>query len=103
MKKFECGDIVATVTDDKICFEVPIDNLVYAFNWSPDNPSEDGEQFVKVKEGRSQEFAEYVAKHMIEPSDQETGLSFFEEAIDKVFDEVFESYEDFADYPEYDN
>ena len=49
MKKFEYGDTVASVTDDKVCFEIPIDNLEYAFNYSPDNPSEDGEQFVKVK------------------------------------------------------
>ena len=103
MQKFEYGDTVATVTDGKICFEIPINNLVYAFNYSPDNPSEDGEQFVKVKEDKTQEFAEYIAKHMIEPSNQETGASYFEDAIDRVFDEVFESYEDFAEYPEYDD
>lgn len=103
MKKFEVGDIVASVTNDKVCFEIPIDNLVYAFNYSPDNPSEDGEQFVKVKEDQIQEFAEYVARKMIEPSNQETGASYFEEAIDKVFNEVFECYEDFAEYPEYDD
>lgn len=103
MKKFEYGDTVATVTDYKVCFEIPINNLVGAFNYNPDNPSEDGKQFVRVKEGKTQEFAEYVAKNMIEPYDHETGLSYFDEAIYKIFNEVFESYEDFAGYPEYDD
>lgn len=60
------------------------------------------ENFIKVKKGKRQEFAEYVAQQLMEPCDSETGLSHIEQAIDNVFLSVFEGYEDFAKYPGYD-
>lgn len=103
VKYFEENGFEATVTSDKVRWEIPIDNLANAFNYSPENPSEDGEKFVEIKEDKTHEFAEFVAKTMMQPYNQETGASYIEEALDKVFNEVFEGYEDFADYPEYDD
>lgn len=102
MKKIEGNGLTATVTDKVIRWEIPISNLIFAFNNSPENYSEDGENFIKVKKGKRQEFAEYVAQQLMEPCDSETGLSHIEQAIDNVFLSVFEGYEDFAKYPGYD-
>lgn len=101
MKKFEENGFTATVTKDKVRWEIPISNLIFAFNNSPENPSEDGEQYITVKRGKRQEFAEFVAKTMFNECDQETGASYIEQAIDGVFREIFEDYKDFAKYPEY--
>jgi hypothetical protein len=103
MKKFEENGCTATVTNNTVRWEYPIANLVNAFNYDPENPSYNGEDFVSVKRGKREEFAEYVAKNMIQPYDQETGQSPIEDALQKVFIEVFEGYENFAKYPEDDD
>lgn len=100
--EFISGETKAIVTSDKICWEIPIETLITAFSYSPDNPSEDGEHYVEIKENKKQEFAKFVAYTMIRPYDTETGLSILEAAIDKVFMEVFEGYETFAFYPHID-
>ena len=57
---------------------------------------------IKVKKGKRQEFAEYVAQQLMEQCDTETGMSHIEQAIENVFLNVFEGDEDFAKYPGYD-
>ena len=42
MKKFEENGFTATVTDKVVRWEIPISNLINAFNNSPENYSEDG-------------------------------------------------------------
>jgi len=102
MNKIEENGFTATITKDKVKLEIPISNLVYAFNNSPENYSEDGEHFIIVKRGKRQEFATYVAEQLLVSEDPDTGASFLEQAIDNVFEQVFESDEDFAHYPAYD-
>jgi len=102
MKKFECNGFTATVTNKVVRWEISISNLKCAFNNSPENYSEDGEHFIKVKKGKLKEFAEYVAEQLIISENADTGSSFLEEAIDQAFEQVFESDEEFAYYPESD-
>lgn len=102
MKKFEENGFTATVTDKVVRWEIPISNLINDFNNSPENYSEDGENYIKVKKGKRQEFAEYVAQQLMEQCDTETGMSHIEQAIENVFLNVFEGDEDFAKYPGYD-
>lgn len=104
MKKFENNGFTATVTKDVVRWEIPISNLIKAFNDSPNNYSEDGENFISVKKGKRQEFAEYVAQQLIEQQcDSETGATHLEQAIENVFEEVFSSDEEFAKYPGFDD
>lgn len=103
MKKFEYNGFTATVTKDVVRWEIPISNLINAFNNSPSNYSEDGENYITVKKGKRQEFAEYVAQQLIEQVDSETGASHIEQAIDNVFEDVFSGDEEFAKYPGYDD
>lgn len=103
MKKFENNGFTATVTKDVVRWEIPIRNLIHAFNYSPNNYSEDGENFISVKRGKRQEFAEYVAQQLIMQCDGETGASHMEQAIENVFEEVFSGDEEFAKYPGFDD
>lgn len=103
IKKFEGNGFTATVTDKVVRWEIPITNLINAFNNSPENYSEDGENYIEVKKRCRRDFAEYVAQQLMEPCDSETGLSHIEQAIDNVFLDVFEGDEDFANYPEYED
>lgn len=102
MKKFEHNGFTATVTKDVVRWGIPISNLINAFNCSPENYSMDGKNFITVKKGKRQEFAEYVAQQLMEQCDAETGASHIEQAIDNVFADVFSGDEDFAHYPGYD-
>lgn len=101
MNKFEENGFTATVTDKVVRWEISIVNLVNALELSPENPSEDGENFVSIKRGKKKEFAEFVAKALMDQCDQETGESYIEKALDECFRErIFEEYQEFAKYPE---
>jgi hypothetical protein len=102
MQKIEENGFIATITKNKIKIEMSISNLEYAFNNSPNNYSEDGENFIKVKRGKRQEFAQYVAEQLLLSEDPDTGDSLLVQAIEKVFEQVFESDEEFAKFPGYD-
>ena len=99
-KKFHNNGFTATVTDKVVRWEIPIDNLVNAFKLSDYNYSTDGEHYITVKKDKKQEFAEYVAQKMFDECDQNTGASYIEQAIDEVFETIFEDDKDFADYPD---
>ena len=90
MKKFENLGITTKLTNKKLTIEIPIKNLINAFKFYPNNHNES-----KVKRGKSQMFAEFVAKQIIEEClDSETGDSPMSKAFDSVFDLLFEGYED---------
>lgn len=101
MKKFKNFDYIATVTDKVVRWEIPIANLIDAFENSPENPSEDGENFVSIRRGKKKEFAEFIAKALMYECDQNTGESYIEKALSECFREhIFEDYKEFAKYPE---
>jgi len=98
MKKFENLGITTKLTNKKLTIEIPIANLANAFELSPNNHNES-----KVKRGKSQMFAEFVAKHILEECNQETGDTHITKAFDNVFDLLIEGYEDgeeFIDFGE---
>jgi hypothetical protein len=105
VKKIEYNGFTATVTNGKVKWEIPISNLINAFYYCPMNIYEDEEDGIKIKRGKRQEFAEYVARKMLDEANQDTGASYIEEALDKVFEEAYESGCDFIKYPdeEYDD
>lgn len=89
MKKFENLGIISKLTNEKLSIEIPIKNLVSAFELSPNNYDES-----KVKKGKRQMFAEFVAKYILEECDSETGDSSITKAFDSVFELLMEGYED---------
>ncbi len=94
MKKFENLGFTTKLTDKKLTIEIPIKNLVCAFEFAPNNYDES-----KVKRGKRQMLAEFVAKKIIEEClDSETGDSPMSNAIDSVFDLLFEGYEDGSEF-----
>ena len=89
MIKYENLGFTTKVTKDKIMIELPIKNLVTAFEYNPENNGE-----LKIKRGCRNKLAEFVAKHIIQECDQETGASYIAETIDRVFELILEGYED---------
>lgn len=101
MKKFENMGFTSIVTNDTLKIEIPISNLVHAFECAPNNQNAYGNQ-VNIKRGKRKEFAEWVAEHIIDEHNQEDGASFIAEAFDALFDQIFEGYEicdEFVDEP----
>lgn len=96
-EKYEQLGFTATVTNQKLKVEIPISNLVKGFEASPNNFDE-----VKVKRGHKQAFAKYLAQHLIDGSNPDTGESPIMEVIEQIFEEIFEGAEDFIKYPEED-
>ena len=92
MCKFSDLGITAIITNNKIKIELPISGLVSGFNDSPNNTEE-----IKVKCGKRKEFAEYIARRLIEKEDQHTGETPVMEMFEKVFEDIFEGYEDKPD------
>jgi len=95
MDKFESLGFTAVVTNDKLRIEIPIKNLVQGFEASPNNYRD-----ATVKRGYRKDFAKYVAKRLVCGSDPDTGDSPIMEAIESVFEELFECAEDFIKYPD---
>jgi hypothetical protein len=100
MKKFEHNGFIATVTNDTVRWEISITNLISAYNNNPNCYTEDGVNYASIKRGKRQEFAEYVAKSMFDEVDQETGATYIEEALDRIFDTADENSEEFIKFPE---
>lgn len=92
MTKYEDNGFITKVTNGKIHIEVPIANLVCAFDNSPDNVSDEG--YCKVKRGKRKEFADFVAKQLLNECDSESGATFISNAFDGVFNLLFEGHED---------
>lgn len=88
MNKYKHAGFTSFISGNKLVVEIPISNLVCAYNYSPNS---DGST---VKRGKRKEFAEFVAQYVIEECDQETGDSPITGAFDKVFDLLLEGYED---------
>lgn len=77
------------VSGKNVVIKLPIDILVYAFDNKDDN-------FQAYKIKYKQKFAQGVAKYLSDHSEnQETGLTVFEEMMDKIFDEMVCNAEDY--------
>lgn len=88
MKKFEDMGFTSIVTSDKLKIEIPIKNLVCAFEACPDNHGE-----VTIKRGKRQAFAEWLAQMIVSECDPEDGSSYLHKMFDSVFDQIFQGYE----------
>jgi len=93
MKKYENCGITSKLTEKKLTIEISIKNLISAFELSPNNFDKS-----KVKRDKRNEFAEFVAEHIIEKCDSETGDTYMTDAFDRVFDLLLEGYEDGRDF-----
>ena len=96
MKRYSNLGIETIVTNDKIKIEVKISGAINAFNNNPTNYCPN----ITVKRGKRKEFAEYLAKSLIEVGNSETGDSLVMEMFDQIFEQIFESAEDFCNYPD---
>jgi hypothetical protein len=105
MKKFENCGFTSVVTNDKLKLEIPIANLVFAFENAPSNQNEYGNPMT-VKRGKRQQFAEWVAETVVSEADPEDGATYTHQMFDKVFDQIFEGYvlaDEFVKEPEEDD
>lgn len=93
MKKFENLGFTSKLTNKKLTIEIPIKNLVNAFELCPNNYDES-----KIKRGKRQMFAEFVAKQILEECDSEAGDTHISKAFDSVFDLLIEGYEDGSEF-----
>ena len=91
MTKYEDNGFITKATNDKIQIEIPISNLVCAFENSPDNIGDEG--YLKIKRGKRKEFANFIAKNLLNECDSENGVTFISNAFDGVFNLLFEGYE----------
>ncbi|SHG89930.1 hypothetical protein SAMN02744040_00087 [Tepidibacter thalassicus DSM 15285] len=96
MKKFENLGITTIVTGDKIKIEVKISGAVNAFNNSPNNFTPEA----TVKKEKRAEFAEYLAKALVDGSDPDTGDSPVMAMFENIFQEIYEGAEEFCNYPD---
>ena len=85
------------ITKDKLKMEINIKDLVFLFENSPNNDI--GNEPITIKRGKRQDFVKYFVEHLQEYSmyndnDTRWGIGF-----EEVFDDIFESFEDFAKYP----
>lgn len=94
MEKFNGAGFISTVTQDKLKLEIPIANLVCAFEGDPNNTGDDYGNPFTIKRGKRQEFAKWVAKWILEEADCEDGTAHIHKAFDSVFELLYEGYED---------
>jgi hypothetical protein len=90
--KFENLGFTSIVTKEKLKIEVSIDGLICAFENAENNHLE-----MKVKQGKQLEFAAFCARNIINECNQHNGDTYLHEAFDKMFDLIFEGYEDASD------
>ena len=95
MKEFERLGLTSKLTNEILSIEIPIDNLVNAFELCPNNYHED-----KVKKDKKQMFAEFIAQQILNECDSETGDTHISKAFDSVFDLLIEGYEDGSEFIE---
>lgn len=98
MFKYTNLGITTIVTGDKLKIEIPIRGLVSGFNQSPNNC-----EGFKVKRGKRQEFANFIAEKIIDEADCETGESLVMDLFEKAFEDIFEGndlVDDIVKYPE---
>ena len=84
------------VDDKKLIIEVPIGTLVSAFNYAPDNC-----EGITIKRGKRQLFSEFIAEHLGDEIDSETGASYLTEMFDKMFSAITDGDYDIPDIVKY--
>ena len=93
MNKYENLGVTTIVSDDKLSIEISIDGLVDGFNFCPNNYDDS-----TIKGEKYQEFANYIAKALIDGSNPDTGNSPVMTMVDSIFEDIFEGAEDFVKY-----
>jgi len=104
MKKFEEQLIKFYITNDKLKMEISLKDLVFLFENCPNNMDYNGNfPGCKIKRGKKQEFAEYVVRMLLDDAPYERDTIRIGEPFDDIFEEIFEGYEDFCEYPDDEN
>lgn len=85
-------------TKTALKIEIKLKDLEFLFKESPNN--EFAEKPIKVKRGRRAEFADFIARHITEAEDPDTGDNPIMKMFEDAFMEIFEGAEDFCTYPE---
>lgn len=91
--KYEGLVVTTIVTEDKLKFEININSLISGFNRSPNNYDNSN-----VITDKRLEFANYVARQLVDNSHPETRYSPILIMLDNIFDEILEGAEDFISY-----
>jgi hypothetical protein len=88
----------AQVKGKNVVITLPVDVLVNAFNYNPNNYDEAIR--VKYKRRFAQGFVNYVNEIS---QDSESGLTVFQEWVDTIFDAMIENSEPYINFPEDNN
>lgn len=84
----------AKVRGNNVVIELPIEVLIAAFNFNPNNY--DDTIKVKYKRQFAKGFSELINEHS---TNGESGLTVFQEWIDSIFEEMIESGASYIKFP----
>ncbi len=90
-----------TITKDKLKMEISLKDLVFLFENSPNNFDSMGENPVKIKRGKRQEFAEFMVKTLMDYSHYDENDTRWGRAFEESFSEIFEGYEEGEEFCKY--
>lgn len=105
MKEFNDQLMKFKITKDKLKMEISLKDLVFLFENSPNNFDSMGEEPIKIKRGKRQDFAEFIAKTLMDYSRYDENDTRWGRAFEETFSEIFDGYEgaeDFCKYTDYD-
>jgi len=103
MKKFDDQLMKFTVTKNKLKMEISLKDLVFLFENSSNNITDNSTEAITIQRRKRQEFAEFVVEMLMDYSRYDENDTRWGRAIEEVFEEIFEGYEEgegFCKYPE---
>jgi hypothetical protein len=87
-----------TVEDNRIIIDMPIKNLIMGFNNSPDNYYRNDKPIAVIKNGKENDFSNWLAENMLDDIDGETGDNYLADMLTRIFPRAIEGDEDFCEY-----
>ena len=96
MKRYDDQLLKMIITKDKLKMEISLKDLVFLFESSPENTYDGESVAVKVKRGKKQEFAEFIARNFMEESEfgNNGDYPIWGVPFEEVFMKIIEGNED---------
>jgi hypothetical protein len=89
------------ITDESLIMKMSLESLEFLFNASPDNFNGKS-QLAKIKDGKHQEFAEFVVRFLMDYKDADSSNVNWSVPFERAFQEILEGAEDeIVDYFNY--
>ena len=98
MRKFNTQVLKIAITEEKLKMEISLKDLKRLFETNDKNTYNGIDTGVTVKENMIKEYAAYIARFLLDDEYQDNSMPNWLVPFQKVFDEIVEGYEDFAEY-----